>query len=371
MGMPPAKVKVAPVLLQSSQETRKITGSLRAVSRADVAAREAGAVAEVLVDEGQAVDKGAVLAKLDTRRLDAELAQARARATAAESVGKQRAAEAKRAITDFERKEKILSTGAVSEREFLDAERTRDVALAASTAAANELAAIRSAIELLDVRRQDLNIRAPFGGRVVSRHVEAGEWLTAGSPVVTLTSSGEIEAWLNVPERYMASIETADDELLLTSESTGMETSVKNLSPVADIDPATRLFAVIATVDDLDGKLAPGMSIHAELPVGKKAPRLSVPADAIIIEREQPYIFRAAAPSGEASQGRMPAAEKIAVTELYRRDGMVFIESDFLNEGDLVVTEGNERLMPGTSLILPSPASDSELPEEPAGPPSQ
>ena len=370
-GMPPAKVIVSPVLLQPSQETRRITGSLRAVSRAEVAAREAGAVAEVLVDEGQAVKQNDLLAILDTRRLDAELAEAKARVTAAESVGKQREAEAKRAITDFERKQKLFETGAVSEREYLDAERSKAVAIAASATAVNEIAAVASAVDLMSVRRDDLNIRAPFAGRVARRHVDAGEWLTAGSPVVTLTSSGDIEAWLNVPERYIANVTEVADDLFLVSESTGLEVKVKNLRPVADIDPATRLFAVVATVDDLGGKLAPGMSIQAELPVGKKAPRLAVPVDAMIIERDQAYVFRPAAQAGEPAAGQMPSAEKIAVSELYRRSGMVFLESDLLQKGDLVVTEGNERLMPGKPLIVLPPADDVGAAEIPTASPSQ
>lgn len=141
-GPPPATVLVQTVVLQPSQQTRKITGSLRAVSRAEVAAREAGAVAEVLVDEGQSVEQGAVLARLDARRLDAEFAEATALVTASESVGKQRDAEARRTLTDFERKQNLFRTGAVSEGEFLDAQRAREVAVAAAEAAVNELAAV-------------------------------------------------------------------------------------------------------------------------------------------------------------------------------------------------------------------------------------
>lgn len=370
-SMPPANVIVSSVRLQPAQETRKITGSLRAVSRAEVAAREAGAVAEVLVDEGQAVKQNDVLATLDARRIDAELAEAKARVTAAESVVRQREAEAKRAVTDFERKQKLFETGAVSEGEFLDAERAKAVAIAASATASNELTAVSSAVDLMDVRRDDLNIRAPFAGRIISRHVEAGEWLTAGSPVVTLTSSGDVEAWLNVPERFIASITELADDLFLSSESTGLKAKVKTLRPVADIDPATRLFAVVATVDDLDGKLAPGMSIQVDLPVGEKAPRLTVPVDAVIIERAQAYVFRPAAQVGEPPAGQMPRAEKIAVRELFRRNGLVFIEAESLKAGDQVITEGNERLMPGTPLIIPAPTDDAEATGDPAASPSQ
>ena len=113
------------------------------------------------------------------------------------------------------------------------------------------------------------------------------------------------------------------------------------------------------------------MSIQVDLPVGEKAPRLTVPVDAVIIERAQAYVFRPAAQVGEPPAGQMPRAEKIAVRELFRRNGLVFIEAESLKAGDQVITEGNERLMPGTPLIIPAPTDDAEATGDPAASLSQ
>ncbi len=346
-GPPLATVLVSPVTKQLSQEKRRVTGTLRAVARAQVAAREAGAVAEVRIDEGQLVKKGEVLAVLDTSRLDAELAEAKAQLSAAESVITQREAESKRAVTDLQRKEKLYKSGAVSEREFLDAERESAVAIAGAEVAKGQLAAMTSSVELMTVRSRDLEILAPFDGRIVARHVEPGEWLAVGNPVATLVSTGRIEAWLSVPERFANTIAEDARNLDVVSEASGATSTITNLRTVADIDPITRLFSVVATIDNSDDHMVAGMAITVDLPVGKAAEHLSIPADALVVTRNEAYVFR---PNpGQASQP--PTAEKVSVRELFRSNGRVYVESETLRLGDMVVTEGNERLFPGTPLI--------------------
>jgi len=354
-GPPPATVLVSPVTRQLSQEQRRVTGTLRALARAEVAAREAGAVAEVLIDEGHLVKKGDILAVLDTSRLDAELAEAEARLIAAKSVIIQREAESKRALTDLERKKKLFKSGAVSEREFLDAERESAVAIAGAEVARGQLAAMASSVELMRVRSKDLKILAPFDGRIVARHVEPGEWLAVGNPVATLVSNGKIEAWLSVPERFANTIIEQSKDLDVVSEANGAKSKVVELRQVADIDPVTRLFPVVATIENADDQMVAGMAVTVDLPVGKSAEFLSVAADALIVARNESYVFR---PNpGEAQQ--LPTAEKVPVRELFRSKGRVYVESESLRAGDMVVTEGNERLFPGTPLIT-APADAQE-----------
>ncbi len=353
-GPPPASVIVAPVESRTAVERQRVTGSLMAKSRAEVAARESGAVEVVKVDEGDAVKKDDVIATLDARRLNAELAQARARVTVAEAMVLQREAESKRADSDLQSKKDLLEDRAVSKREVLDAEREAAVAKARTQAARDELTAERSVLELLQVRLGDLEVKAPFDGRVVARHVEPGEWLAAGAPVVTLVSIGEIEAWLNVPERFSAGVEAAGSDLKVVTDGNHVETEAKSIRRVADVDQRTRLFTVVATVEDQSGALVPGMSVHADLPVGEATERFAVPVDAVMVTRNETYVFRVGPPP---EGGGMPMSEKVPVTELFRRDGIAYLDSASLKAGDQVVVEGNERLFPGTPLIVTEPQS--------------
>ena len=205
-GPPPSTVFVSPVRKLAAQEHYTVTGDLRAVSRAEVAAREAGAVDTAPVNEGDTVKKGDVLVNLDHRRLDAARAETQAQIAAARSVVVQREADRNRMAQDLEMKKPLLGKGAISKRELLDAEQAFAVAEAAHLSAKETLIEATSRMDLLDIRYHDLDILAPFDGRVIARHVEPGEWLVPGQAVVTLVSTGTIEAWLQVPERYAADV---------------------------------------------------------------------------------------------------------------------------------------------------------------------
>lgn len=357
-GPPPATVFVAPVALQSVQQRREVTGSLMAVQRAEVAAQESGKVEEVLVDVGDRVKAGDSLLKVDARRMTAELAEREAMATASAARVEERSAEAERATRDLKMKEDLFAQRAVSEREFLDAKREASVATARGKAAKDEQKASESALELLRVRLEDLSVKAPFDGVVVERHVDAGEWLAPGEAVITLVSTGTVEAWISVPERFAGRINADDAPLEIEADGSGVKTRALSIRQVADIDATTRLFSVVALVDDLDGKLMPGLSVRAEIPVGEREERLAVPVDAVIETIAGASVFKAAPGEG------MPIAVKVPVEILFREGTTVYVSSAQLKPADRVVVEGNERLFPGTPLIVAEPEKVAEEIEE-------
>ncbi len=362
-GPPPASVFVDDVIEVRARETHRVTGSLRAVARAQVAARESGAIAEILADEGDLVRQDDPLAILDRRRIDAEIAEAEAAITAAEVLVTQREAESKRALSDFDMKTKLFQKRAVSERELLDAERERLVAAAQVKAASDQLNVAKSRLSLLRVREADLRILAPFDGRIVERHVEPGEWLAAGAPVVTLVSTGKIEAWLDVPERFAATIPAEPTAFQIFVKGGRLSARAESVKTIAEVDMRSRLFNVVATIDDLDGRFVHGMSVHTDLPIGVEEPMLTAPVDAIISTRLGDFVYRSQE-STDSGQD-LPTAERVAVTVRFRRDGKAFLEPGMLSAGDQVVVEGNERLREGQALLISrdprSPADASQL----------
>ncbi len=358
-GPPPATVIVAPVTQTPVQETRSVTGTLRAMERAEVAAQESGAVLEVKVDVGDLVKKGDIIAVLDERRLKASLLEAKATLTASEAVIAERNAESERAKRDLEMKEKLFSQRAVAEREVLDARESTEVKEARLKASKDQVEALQSALELLNVRLADATIKAPFDGRIVSRHVDPGEWVAPGNPIVTLISAGKVEAWMSVPERFIGQVTASGSTLSITADGSGEAAEAISFRQVADIDPVTRLFPVVATLNDKNGTLAPGLSVHADLPVGEASARLGVPVDAVIESYQGASVMKVV----QAGDG-LPIAERVHVTTLFRRNEIVYVESPGLKPGDQVVVEGNERLFPGTPLIVATPDKKSVSPEE-------
>jgi RND family efflux transporter MFP subunit len=347
-GPPPATVYVSPVQLIAAQEHYTVTGDLRAVSRAEVAAREAGAVEEIPVNEGDSVKKDAVLVKLDPRRLDAARAEADAQIAAARSLVVQREADRNRMQQDLDMKKPLLEKRAISKRELLDAEQAFAVADAGLRSARESLIESTSRMDLLNIRYQDLEILAPFDGKVTARHVEPGEWLTPGQSVVTLVSTGTIEAWLQVPERYASDAAAQADKITVDVPALGKNVKSTKVQIVADIDKATRIFPVIVTLTDDTNELTPGMAVRARIPIGSNGKRLAVPTDAVVHSRLGEAVFKAGTPP---AGGGMPPAIRVPVEVLFEADGLAFLSAEDLAEGDSVVVEGNQRLFPNTPLI--------------------
>ena len=350
-GPPPATVIMTSVERRESARTETIVGTLQARSRSEVAAREAGAVLAISVEEGDRVNEGEVMAVVDGRRLEAQIAEASAEVTVAEAFLHQKNSRVQRSTIDLTMKEKLFQDGAVSEAELLDARSANNVDRSVAEAAADSLEAARSRLKLLTVRLADLEIKAPFDGYVVERHAELGEWVSAGSHVFTLVSAGEIEAWLKVPERFADLV--GGSEIPVTIKATGKTVISTALRIVPEAGMRTRTLVVIATLPNPDGSLLPGLSVSAELPVSSREERLAVPVNAVVQGYAGPGVF---IPSENG--GPMPVAKRLAVDILYQDQEWVYLKAGELQAGDLVVVEGNERLFPFQPLNIVTRSQD-------------
>jgi RND family efflux transporter MFP subunit len=331
-----------------------VTGSLRAAPRAQVAAREGAAVESTHVDVGDLVKAGDALVSLDARRLTAILAEGEAALTAARAELMQRQAENERAEQDQIMMAGLWEQKAVAEREYLDSVSEAKVASSREDAARESIEAATKRLELIRVRQTDLEVVAPFDGRVVTRHIEIGEWLNEGDPVVTLVSTGEVEAWLQLPERHIAKFKAdmpASVELRLPGRSEPI--LAKSFSLVPDVGGRSRRFDLIARIPDPDNRLTPGTSVQAEVPLGKLAERLVVASDAIMKGYAGSYVYTV-----EDSTSGPPVASRVPVEVLFERNGEAVLAEGALKPGVRVIVEGNERLFPKTPLN-PQPYSEA------------
>jgi RND family efflux transporter MFP subunit len=337
---------MATVESRLSSQKQAIVGTLRAKSRSDVAALEAGSILAIKVDEGDLVKQHDVIATLDGRRLAAQFAEAKAEITVAAALVHQKKARVTRSSIDLEMKEKLFAQKAISESEVLDARSASNVDNSVYQATEDSLKAAQSRLELLSVRLDDLEIRAPFDGRVVARHIEHGEWVAAGAHVITLVSSGEVEAWLQVPERFASSVR--GKEIPVTIRATGETVTSTALTIIPEADTTTRTLQIVATLPNENGTLLPGLSVTAELPVTTNEARLAVPINAVVQGFAGPGIFVPLQKEGSP----MPVANRLPVEILFRDEQFVFLTAEGLKEGDQVVVEGNERLFPFQPLNI-------------------
>ncbi len=360
LAQQPSPVYVQPVIEQSVQQTERITGSLRARSTSIMAALEEGVLLELLVREASVVQKGEVLARIDTRRMEASKAQVQADLAMAQATLLERQAQLTNARADLAALENAAKSGAVSERDLRNA-RTKVSTNEALLEAGNQsIESLRAALSLLQIRIEDAVVKAPFPATITARHAEVGQWIRPGDPLVTLVSTGPLEAWLNMPERFVGQVNLDAQSIPVHLEATGLDLPGTHPRLIPMVDERSRSLPLVL---DLSGPqaaaLQPGMSISARMPVGSKAKRLIVPRDAIIQRGNNSLVVKV---------GAQNLAEHVPVQVLFTTPegfavGEVVPES--LTPGTQVIVEGNERIFPGTPV---APMPKGTPPSGPPGP---
>jgi RND family efflux transporter MFP subunit len=358
-------VPVEPVRLEPVQEQRLVTGELRAARRSKVAAQEPGLLIELQVEEGRRVKKGDVLARLDARRLDVALREVEAEVEAVEGLIEERKVTCQWRTRDLELYRESHERGAANPKELFDAEFTLHVAEARLRQAERQRAVTQARVDLLEERLADMTIAAPFDGVVVDRHAELGEWVGEGDSVVELVSTGRIEAWLDVPQKYFNAVAQRQVAITIDIEAAGKSITADQPRVIPQVDPRARAFSVIATLDDAGGLLAPGMSVTAWAPTGRTGQKLTIPKDALLRNETGAYVYvaRGEGRGGDSADG--PArAMMVRVEVLFSLGDRMVVESTGIKEGDLVVVEGNERLHP---MMPVTPMLQETTARKPAG----
>jgi len=343
---PPTPVKVAVAEGPSLAPRRKVFGELRAARKVTVAAEEGGIVAELLVREGDAVEAGAVLARLDARRLRLALASNKATLAAAEATVAERAASVALAERTLALMASATEEGATNPREMLDAESAVAIAKASAEQARRTAEVIRSEADLLAERLADLEVRAPFAGTVLAKRCEVGGWVADGAPVVDLAETSRLEAWFDAPQELWTAARSIVAVLDAGGRLDGPPAAVQTVDGVAvttvgfriipEVDPRARTFRVVVDVANERGELAPGLSLEAFVAQGESRPWTVIPKDALVWQGTSPIVYSIV--DGRA----MPVPVRVAFPF---GDG-VALEPGPLVPGATIVVEGNERLMP-------------------------
>lgn len=330
------------------------SGYVVARRQATVSAKVTGKVAEVLIEEGTAVKEGQVLAKLDdsTTRPVYSLAQRQL-----ESARKNlqevevRLAEAARTLR---RTEQLRVDNLVSESQ-LDAAQSE---VAATNA---RLEALRSEVRVAEgtvrVRGQELDdliVRAPFDGVVVSKDAQPGEMISPISAgggftrtgIATIVDMESREIEVDVNESFINRVKAGQktEALLDAYPDWNIPSHVINIVPTADRQKAT--VRVRIGFDQLDPRILPDMGVKVSFLEDSKEPgtvasrpAVRVPAASVIKEGDARYVWR-------VQDGQV---ERVAVRTGGERDGQIEVLSG-INAGEIVVASPVEGLKDGGSV---------------------
>lgn len=213
--------------------TRRFTGQVEAAARADLGFELGGRVTEVLVDEGDIVPAGAVLARLDTtaliperRALEADLAALGADAELARLT--------------------LARNDTLTERGFRSVAAQEEARLALARAEAG-MAAVRARIAGVDVRLEKSVLTAPFAARIGARLADPGQTAAAGQPVLVLFDAAPARARIGLPPELAAGL-TPGQTVRVDLDGRTLAATVRQIRP--DLDSSTRSRSVLVTLPE-------------------------------------------------------------------------------------------------------------------------
>lgn len=347
-GPPPAKVFLETAKLETLTDARPVTGEIRSRHTAELASQVEGLALQVLVEDGDEVNKGQIIAKLDDQRAKLELTRAQSQLLSDQSLIDQRLADLQQAKRDLARTEELdarASAGAAQ----LDAARTLVASRAAQLAQARaDLAVSQSSLALAEKELNDMTIRAPFAGTIISKHTEVGQWIATGDSICTIVSMTDLEARIDIPQTLLQALERTNInssskptiEINLPSIPTPLRATVHAVVPQADT--LSRLFPVRLLVEDPERQLRPGMSLTAMVPTGTQAELLTISKDAILRNAAGEYVYF----------NNNGVAALAPITRLFSVGDRAVIRSPMIRPGVQVVIEGNERMFPTQPMIV-------------------
>jgi membrane fusion protein (multidrug efflux system) len=318
----PPPEAVTTVVAQEAEWPATLTaiGTMAAVRGVTVSADLPGTVERILFESGQAVREGQVLAVLDTRQEQAQLARIDAQRELAHLT--------------FERVQGLLNEKVISRAEYDRA--TAD--LRTSEAQAGE---IRASI-------QRKTIRAPFSGILGIRQVNLGQYLSGGDAVVPLQALHPIYVNFGVPQQDTARVRVGGTVRVTADELSGTAFAGRVTAVDSVINQATRNVQVQATVPNPNGALRPGMFVQTAIVTGATRSMVSVPASAIGYAPFGDSVYILAdlkGPDGKAYRGVRQQFVKIGPT---RGDRVAVLSG--VNPGDEVVTSGVFKLRNGAPV---------------------
>ena len=281
------------------------SGYVTARRRATVSSKVTGKLVAVLVEEGMAVRKGQVLARLDDATVRSQLALAEARLEVAQRGFAEQEVRLREAELTLGRTRRLVEEGVVGAAELDGAEAEVDSLEARIALARGQVVVAEREIDVLRTQLDDMVIRAPFDGVAISKDAEAGEMISPVSAgggftrtgVSTIVDMGSLEIEVDVNESYINRVQD-DQRVVATLDAYpdwNIPAAVITTVPAADRQRATVLVRI--GFDELDPRILPDMGVKVafleEQPpqASTNTPRLFVPTKAARNQDGQDIVY--------------------------------------------------------------------------------
>jgi membrane fusion protein (multidrug efflux system) len=316
----PVPVEVAMPVREDIFATYLATATIESDADAPVLARVPGEVVELLVEEGDRVQSGDMLARLDGERLRLEMLSARA--------------DYERASKELDRYDDLAKRGLIS---------------AAMYDGMNfDVDALRAKYELANLNYGYSEIRATISGIVSSRDVKLGQSIEANSVAFRITDTSELVAYLQIPQSELAKFSSGHTALLQVDSMPGtdFDAIIARISPTIDMRNGT--FRATAVIDNAAADLVPGMFARFTIAYEKHEDALLIPGNAVVDEDEESSVYVVA-----------DGAVVLRTVETGIRSGdQIEILNGLADEEEIVVV-GHSGLRDGSKVLASNPGVGS------------
>ena len=329
----PAAVATVAAAKTSWQAHTRAVGSLRAVRGADLGAQASGVVDRISFESGNDVQKGAVLLRLRPNDDPAKLAQLEATATLAGQT--------------LKRDREQLAAQAISQA-------TVDTDVANLKTSQAQVAQQAALIE-------EKIVRAPFAGRLGIRQIDEGQYLSAGTSIVTLQALDPIFIDFYLPQQELANLKSGEAVTAKVDAYPGVSFPGVIASINSKVDSASRNVQVRGSFANADRRLVPGMYATVEIDNGAAQSLITLPQAAISYNPYGDVVYVVEKkPAEQQGEPQLIAQQRFVKLGPTRGD-QVAIESG-LSAGDMVVTAGQMKLHNGSVVVVNNTVKPTDNP---------
>jgi membrane fusion protein, multidrug efflux system len=310
-ALPPLKARVIAVRTENAPVTTEITGTVRPIERAQLAAKVMGAIEELPVTLGQRVKRGDVLVKISAGEITARVAQVKSQLNAA--------------ARDLKRERSLLAKGAS----------TADMVKGLEDRHAGGVAMLREAEVMLGYA----TLRAPFDGVVARKLVHAGDLAAPGAPLLEIEGAAGFEVEAGVPDSLAATL-TVGASLPVELPAAGVSLTGKAAEVSSAADPGARTVTIKITLPEHPA-VRSGQFARIQLPAAV-VPMLLAPASAVSIAGQMECVF--------VSSNDNRVVLRLVKTGARRGDRIEILSG--LDDGERVVLSPPAGLREGQALEL-------------------
>ena len=295
----------------------EVSGNVDAVEQAYISPEINGQIKEILVDEGDHVVKGQLLAKLNTSIIDNTIQEVKT--------------QMELAATLHNKQKQLWDKNIGSEVQYLQAKNNKE--------------ALESKLQTLQAQLDMAYIKAPIGGIVDMIFSKEGELALPGMQLMQLVNLEKLYVYADVSEKYLPVIEKGDivSVKFPTFPSIAIQVRVNRCGNV--INKSNRTFPVELKIDNIDGKLKPNILALITFLDFSEENALVVPSIIIKEDIKGEYIYVA-----HNTNGKMVARKIYITTGISNHDETIVISG--LSPGDLIIAEGYSLVTDGTEVNI-------------------